>query len=95
VGSLAIWRDYFVASTTIGVDITDKVICGRSYGQARFTWVEDLGAGYLPAYGGRQPAPKCSGVGLGRQLLNDVQALDPTFDRMKGNAMVWRRSTHI
>jgi hypothetical protein len=43
--------------------------------------IEDLHTSYWPSGGGGIPSPDSSGVGLVRQLVDGVQASDPTFDR--------------
>ena len=41
--------------------------------------VEDLSTSYYPSFGGADPSPDTSGVGLARQLADDLQARDVTF----------------
>jgi len=127
-GSLALWRDYLVRSTIVGIDLADKDIHwgprvkfvradqskreqlravvdeygapdvviddGSHIGSHIRTsfdvlWpclrpggiyvIEDLCTSYYPDFGGADPAPDLTGVGLLRCLVDDAQALDPTF----------------
>ena len=129
-GSLAVWRDFLVRSTIVGLDINDKrvelgdrvfferadqsrledlqrvvdrhgkpdiVIDDGSHIGAHvrtsfeFLWplmpvgslyiIEDLSTSYYPNYGGDDPPPRTSGVGLVQQLVDCVQAMDSTFTR--------------
>jgi hypothetical protein len=41
--------------------------------------IEDLATSYGPEYGGAEPAPERSGVGLIERLVTDVQSRDPYF----------------
>jgi hypothetical protein len=43
--------------------------------------IEDLHTSYYASFGGDIPAPVSSGIGLARDLLDDVQSFDATFDR--------------
>ena len=43
--------------------------------------IEDLSTSYYPRFGGGDPAPHDSGVGLLGVLIDSAQALDPTFRR--------------
>lgn len=43
--------------------------------------IEDLSTSYYPSYGGGDPAPETSAVGLLRELVDSVQAHDSTFVR--------------
>ena len=43
--------------------------------------IEDLHTSYWPQFGGAIPAPDASAVGLVKQLVDEVQALDETYDR--------------
>lgn len=42
--------------------------------------IEDLSTSYYPEFGGHDPAPPTSGIGLIQSLLADVEARDPTFE---------------
>lgn len=46
--------------------------------------IEDLSTSYYPSYGGGDPAPETSAVGLLRELVDSVQAHDSTFVRHPG-----------
>jgi hypothetical protein len=127
-GSLRIWRDYFLRSTLVGIDIVPKVIAwgdrvrfeqadqsspadlarivenngapmvviddGSHVGEHiwasfQFLWplmasgavyvIEDLSTSYYPDFGGGEPTPDGSALGLLRELLDSVQAQDVTF----------------
>lgn len=43
--------------------------------------VEDLSTSYYPGFGGGDPPPRRSAVGLLQSLADDVQSLDPTFSQ--------------
>lgn len=44
--------------------------------------IEDLSTSYYPSFGGSDPPPARSALGLAQLLLDDVQALDATFFEM-------------
>jgi Methyltransferase domain len=41
--------------------------------------IEDLSTSYYPSFGGDNPAPPTTGIGLLQSLVESVQAQDPTF----------------
>lgn len=128
-GSLAMWRDFFVRSTIVGLDIEEKEVAlgnrvkferanqadvselagvvtrhgapdvviddGSHVGSDirasfEFLWpkmssgsvyvIEDLSTSYYPSYGGDNPPPPSSAVGLLTEVADSVQALDVTFE---------------
>lgn len=132
-GSLAIWRDYLLRSTIVGIDLHEKDIAwgervrfvradqnnpdeldvaverhgrpdividdGSHVGEHIRTsfdhlWpllrsggiyvVEDLVASYNPDFGGSEPPPCTSGVGLVQELVDAAQALDPLAPKWRG-----------
>ena len=55
--------------------------CSRHCALRGLYVIEDLHTSYWPQFGGAVPAPDASAVGLVKQLVDEVQALDETYDR--------------
>lgn len=132
-GSLRVWRDYFVRSTVVGLDIEPKTfhfgdrvkfeqvdqskvedlarvvtthgapavviddgshVAAHIWASFEYLWpllpsggvyaIEDLTTAYFPSHGGGDPTPPTSAVGLLRELVDAVQALDPGFAMYPG-----------